>query len=643
VAAAGPNLYNFIVSHKRKPEHTIKLNVIQPKSVLNRSGMGGFTLNPYVGCTVGCAYCVEGDTLITMADGTTKPIKDVLIGEAIVGIRREDRGDAWSYRYTQAKVLNRIETLKEGFEIVLENNNSVICSGDHRWLTDRGWKYTTGKMQGEGRRRYLTANNFIRGIGHARETPPETEAYRKGYLAGMIRGDGLLAKYDYSGKYKRLGRKHAQTTDVQHQFRLALNDFEALKRAKEYLSGFGVETIDFEFRNRSPYKPMQAIRNHSRTAFETVTALIANGSSAEWRRGWLAGIFDAEGSFGQVVRISNTDEQILAITLEAFASLGLSTVREDRVGAASNIRLRGGLGEVTKFFQLAAPAISRKCDISKATVSASTRIVEIRPLGKTLPMFDITTSTENFIANGLVSHNCYVPHMSHKQAEGRKWGTYVDVKQGAAELLERQLSRMRKPTVVFMSTATDPYQPAEERYRVTRSMLEVFERHPRHGLFILTKQSLVERDADILARLPRAAVGMSVSVMDDELAQVIEPWAPVTSERLSVIGRLSALGVPTYVLWAPAIVPVPMSDDFVKDSVEAVRRSGARALSLDTLNYRSHQSPGLMRRLARERHAPANKIQAQRIQSEALRAGLGTRIEMLEQGPVEEAEPSLPF
>lgn len=238
---------------------------------------------------------------------------------------------------------------------------------------------------------------------------------------------------------------------------------------------------------------------------------------------------------------------------------------------------------------------------------------------------------------------CYVPYMSHKQIEGRKWGTYVDVKEGAPQLLERELGRLRKPTVVFMSTATDPYQPVEERYRITRSMLEVFERHPRHGVFILTKQSLVERDADIIARLPRAAVGMSISVMDDHLAGVIEPWAPVTSERLAVIRRLSQLDIPTYVLWAPAIVPVPMTDSFIKDSVEAVAQSGARALSIDSMNYRSQQSAGLTRRLGREGHAPASKAQAGRIQNEAMRAGLGTRIEILEQEPVEETAPLLPF
>jgi DNA repair photolyase len=238
---------------------------------------------------------------------------------------------------------------------------------------------------------------------------------------------------------------------------------------------------------------------------------------------------------------------------------------------------------------------------------------------------------------------CYVPQMAHKQAEARTWGTYVDIKQDAPRLLERQLSRMRKPTTVFMSTATDPYQPVEERHLITRSMLKVFERHPEHALFILTKQSLVERDADIIARLPRAAVGMSISVMDDNLSQVIEPWAPVTSERLTTIQRLSESGIKTYVLWAPAIVPSPMTKEFIVSSVGRVLESRAEALSMDAMNYRSSQPVGLNRRLAREHHAPATKAQVKLIEQEAVRQGLGKRIDILETPPVEEREPMLPF
>jgi DNA repair photolyase len=238
---------------------------------------------------------------------------------------------------------------------------------------------------------------------------------------------------------------------------------------------------------------------------------------------------------------------------------------------------------------------------------------------------------------------CYVPFMRHKQLEDRKWGTYVDIKEGAVELLDRQLARLRRPTTVFMSTATDPYQPIEERYQITRRMLEVFKHHPQHALFILTKQSLVERDVDLLTQLPRIAVGMSISVMDDRLARLIEPWAPVTSERLAIIERLARQQVPTYILWAPVIVPLPMTEEFARSSVAAIAETATGALSLDTLNYRSSQSAGWFRRIRCEGHMAATRAQVERIREAADRLGLGRRLTVVEPASAEELAPLLPF
>jgi DNA repair photolyase len=239
---------------------------------------------------------------------------------------------------------------------------------------------------------------------------------------------------------------------------------------------------------------------------------------------------------------------------------------------------------------------------------------------------------------------CYVPHMKHKQLEERTWGTYVDIKEGVPELLDKQLGRLRQPVRVFMSTATDPYQPVEARYQITRRILEVFARHPQHSLFILTKQPLVERDTELIAGLPRAAVGMSISVIDDRLAQIIEPWAAPTSERLATIRRLSARGIPTYVLWAPALVPVPMTREFVGEALAVLLESRTQALSLDSLNYRSRQPAGLLRRMARERHAPATAAQVQLIRQEAERRGLARRLDLAAPETVSATlQPLLPF
>src|ERR1700742_1843076 len=239
---------------------------------------------------------------------------------------------------------------------------------------------------------------------------------------------------------------------------------------------------------------------------------------------------------------------------------------------------------------------------------------------------------------------CYVPYMKHKQLEERAWGTYVDVKEGVPELLDRQLARLRQPTRVFMSTATDPYQPVEERYQITRRILEVFARHPQHSLFILTKQTLVERDADLIACLPRVAVGMSISVLDDRLAKIVESWAKPTSERLATIRRLSDRGIATYLLWAPAFVPSPMPREFIPQAVDAIAESHAQALSLDSLNYRSRQPVGLLRRLEREGYAPATAAQVELIRKEAERRGLARRLDLVApESEIAELQPLLPF
>jgi hypothetical protein len=106
---------------------------------------------------------------------------------------------------------------------------------------------------------------------------------------------------------------------------------------------------------------------------------------------------------------------------------------------------------------------------------------------------------------------------------------------------------------------------------------------------------------------------------------------------------LSDAGIATYVLWAPALVPTPLSESFIGEALDAIERSRARALSLDALNYRSSQSEGLTRRLIREGHAPATPDQVGRIERAARARGLPSRIDILESAPVEEMEPLLPF
>jgi DNA repair photolyase len=146
---------------------------------------------------------------------------------------------------------------------------------------------------------------------------------------------------------------------------------------------------------------------------------------------------------------------------------------------------------------------------------------------------------------------------------GLDFETKLFVKEGAADLLARELAAPGyKPRVIAMGTNTDPYQPIERRYRVTRSVLEVLARAD-HPVGIVTKSNLILRDLDILA--PMAAKGLakvciSVTTLDPDLARRMEPRAPTPARRIEAIEKLAAAGVPVGVLAAPIIPAVNDSE-----------------------------------------------------------------------------------
>jgi DNA repair photolyase len=361
-----------------------------------------WTINPYRGCSHSCVYCMGGETPILMANGLVKPLADVRVGDAIYGTVR----DGNYRRYVTTEVLAHWSTVKPAYRITLEDETKLVASGDHRFLTERGWKHVTGAEQGPDQRPFLTTNNKLMGFGGFAGRPKEIE--------------GVAIKSD-----------------------------------------------------------------------------------------------------------------------------------------------------------------------------AKLRVASIESLGLELPMYDITTGTGDFIANGVVSHNCFARN-SHTYLDldsGRDFDTKIVVKVNAPELLRAKLASPGwKGEHIAMGTNVDCYQRAEGRYQLMRGIIGAL-RDAANPFSILTKGTLILRDLDLLqsaAEVTNVDLNVSAAFMDKELWRAIEPGTPAPQRRLEACAALNDAGLRCGVLMGP-IVPY-LSDSPAQ--LEAAVRQAAAAGAPHVMPIVLHLRPG---------------------------------------------------
>lgn len=220
---------------------------------------------------------------------------------------------------------------------------------------------------------------------------------------------------------------------------------------------------------------------------------------------------------------------------------------------------------------------------------------------------------------------CYArkTHWYLDQDGVNNWSSRIFVKVNAPSVLRTELAR---PTwhreEVHIGTATDPYQPAEGAYRITRQILEAFLEH-RTPASIVTRSTMVIRDKDVLAALargPGATVCFSITTMDAALSHELEPNAPPPLRRLEVLRDLSDAGIQTAVLLAPVIPGITDAPRQLGAVVRAAQRYRAGALWTNALHlgdvtrqaffdYLVKYRPALIpeyERLYRGKYAPAS-------------------------------------
>jgi len=586
-----------LVRSVRTPEFAgITFHEVLAKSALNhvpgasKALPYGWTINPYRGCSHGCVYCVSPDTLVLMADGRQKPIWLVEVGDEIYGT--EVRG---AYRrYVRTTVRAKWGSRKRAYRVTLGDGTELVASADHRFLTERGWKYVRGATSGAEQRPHLTFNNKLMGFGlgglsELQQPRYFDEEYRRGYLSGMIRGDGMIFRKDYvrGGRIER-----------SRQFRLALADVEALNRTRLYLDREGIHTHTRPFVSAAR-RPMTAIHTGREADVDAISALIVapdGPRSDDWRAGFLAGVFDAEGSCSQgALRIANSDPLILADIRDALDGLDIPHVQEaPRSNGVAYVRVVGGMAARQRFFKLVGPAIARKLDIEGAAVksAADLRVVAIEDLGVETELIDITTGTGDFIANGVIAHNCFArnTHTYLDLDAGRDFDAEIIVKVNVAEVLERELARpsWERPHVA-LGTNTDPYQRAEGRYRLMPGIIAALAASGT-PFSILTKGTLLRRDLPLIAEAAeRVPVGlaMSIAVYDPELQESIEPGVPTAQARLATVRAAREAGLDCAVFLMPVLPYLTDDEESLDRAVAAVAESGASSLSYTALHLRA--------------------------------------------------------
>jgi DNA repair photolyase len=232
-------------------------------------------------------------------------------------------------------------------------------------------------------------------------------------------------------------------------------------------------------------------------------------------------------------------------------------------------------------------------------------VVAVEPLRRDLAMYDITTTTGDFIAEGVVSHNCFArpTHTYLDFDAGRDFESKIVVKINAPALLRRELRRPTwKGELIAMGTNTDPYQRAEGHYRLMRGILTELNA-ARNPYSILTKGTLIQRDLDLLtegAAVTEVTANFSVGTVDEAVCHRVEPGTPHPMKRLEVVRKLNEAGIPCGVLMAPILPGISDAPEQMAATVKAAAEAGATHITPITLHLRPGVKEEFMAWLARE-------------------------------------------
>ena len=156
-----------------------------------------------------------------------------------------------------------------------------------------------------------------------------------------------------------------------------------------------------------------------------------------------------------------------------------------------------------------------------------------------------------YVGCGHACQYCYARFMKRFVGHNEPWGSFVDVKINIADVLEKQIKSPKyQNKIIYIGTVTDPYQPLERKYKLTRKTLEVLVKY-QNPIEILTKSNLVLRDIDLLKKFKNLEVNFTINTLDEKWRKLVEPYSSSIKERLDAAKKLSKEGIKTIAMMGP--------------------------------------------------------------------------------------------
>ena len=207
-----------------------------------------------------------------------------------------------------------------------------------------------------------------------------------------------------------------------------------------------------------------------------------------------------------------------------------------------------------------------------------------------IPGIDYTVNPYLGCGHGcLYCYAVFLKRFAHIRGE---WGTFVEVKANAPLVLQKQIKKSR-PGLVNFSTVTDPYQPLERKYQLTRRCLEVLA-GTDFDVSVLTKSDLVLRDLDVLGRCRVRDLGITVTTLDEEVRRAFEPGAPSTKRRLGALEELVSRGYAPWVFLGPVLPFFSDQPDRLEEILSELAAAGTGEVLVDTMNLKGENRSSVM-------------------------------------------------